>query len=136
MAMAGTENPEAAAEAERAKAREGMKAHRECEKETQSQVTANVSGSDQGDPEVSAEMMKAKFAGAAHGDEEDDGPDNQTKQPPRSEVSKLVRVWVEASPEAKREFVRECWDEIALARKQLDANGASHEDRWIEGDTV
>src|SRR6516164_9624010 len=40
----------------------------------------------------------------------------------------------EACAEAKREFVRERWDEIAVARKQLDANGADHEDRWIEGD--
>jgi hypothetical protein len=32
---------------------------------------------------------------------------NQTKQPQRAEVAKLVRAWVKASPEAKREFVRE-----------------------------
>jgi cysteinyl-tRNA synthetase len=62
--------------------------------------------------------------------------DDQTKQPPRAEVAKLVRAWVQASPEAKREFVRERWDEIALIRKQLDANGVAHEDRWMEGDTL
>jgi hypothetical protein len=97
------------------------------------------SGENAGDPETSAEAMKAKFAD----DEEDVEPDietgdveeiDQTKQPPRAEVAKLVRAWVKASPEAKREFIRERWDEIARARKQLDANGAAHEDRWIEGD--
>jgi hypothetical protein len=68
---------------------------------------------------------------------EDAAPDDdQAKQPPRAEVANLVRAWVKASPEAKREFVRERWDEIARARKQLDANGASHENRWIEGDTL
>jgi Protein of unknown function (DUF3102) len=56
------------------------------------------------------------------------------KEPPRAEVAKLVRAWVQASPEAKRQFVRERWDEIARARKQLDANGAAAQDRWIEGD--
>jgi hypothetical protein len=79
------------------------------------------------DAEASAEARKAEHA-ALDGD--------QTKQPPRAEVAKLIRAWVKASPEAKREFVRERWDEIARARKQLDANGASHEDRWIEGDTL
>jgi hypothetical protein len=61
---------------------------------------------------------------------------DQTKQPPCAEVAKLVRAWVQASPEAKREFVRERWDEIARARKQLDTNGAHHEDRWIESETL
>ena len=97
------------------------------------------SGENADDPETSAEAMKAKFAA----DEEGVEPDSetavveeidQTKQPPRAEVAKLVRAWVKASPEAKREFIRERWDEIARARKQLDANGAAHEDRWIEGD--
>jgi len=50
--------------------------------------------------------------------------DDQTKQPARGEVAKLVRTWVQASAGAKREFVRERWDEIAVARKQLEANGA------------
>ena len=118
------------------------------------------SGENADDPETSAEAMKAKFAGdekdAAQqhggGDQHDDdhrrGDDHhavepetsdiedQTKQPPRAEVAKLVRAWVKASPEAKREFIRERWDEIARARKQLDANGAAHEDGWIEGDTL
>jgi hypothetical protein len=80
--------------------------------------------------EASAEAMKAKSA------ELDDDDGDQTKQPPRADVAKLVRAWVTASPEAKREFVRERWDEIARARKQLDANGAAHEDRWIEGDAL
>jgi DUF3102 family protein len=67
-----------------------------------------------------------------HGDNAGD----QTREPPRAEVARIVKAWVAASPEAKREFVRERWDEIALARKQLDANGgAAHEDRWVEGDT-
>jgi ParB-like chromosome segregation protein Spo0J len=79
------------------------------------------------DAEASAEARKAEHA-ALDGD--------QTKQPPRAEVAKLIRAWVKASPEAKRQFVRERWDEIARARKQLDANGASHEDCWIEGDTL
>jgi hypothetical protein len=109
-------------------------------------------GENAGDPEASAADMKAQFAAL---DDEDippqapiEGDDaetaggaehtaldsDQTKQPSRAEVAKLVRAWVKASPEAKREFVRERWDEIARARKQLDANGADHEDRWIEGD--
>jgi hypothetical protein len=62
--------------------------------------------------------------------------DDQTKQPARSEVTKLIRAWVKATAGAKREFVRERWDEIAVVRKQLDANGADHEDRWIESDTL
>jgi hypothetical protein len=62
--------------------------------------------------------------------------DNQTKQPPRSEVAGLIRTWVKASAGARREFVRERWDEISVVRKQLDANGADHEDRWIESDTL
>jgi hypothetical protein len=86
------------------------------------------------DPEASADAMKAKLA-----------DDDQTKEPPptapaepsRAEVQKLIRAWVQASPEVKRQFVRERWDEIARVRKQLDANGgAAHEDRWIEGDTL
>jgi ParB-like chromosome segregation protein Spo0J len=81
-------------------------------------------------PEASAEAMKAKFAAL------DDDGDDHTKQPPRAEVAKLVRAWVQASPEARRQFIRERWDEIACARKQLDANGAADEDRWIEGDTL
>jgi hypothetical protein len=52
------------------------------------------------------------------------------------EVAKLVRTWVKASAAAKREFVRDRWDEIAVARKQLEANGADHEDRWVESDTL
>jgi hypothetical protein len=99
------------------------------------------SGENADDPETSAEAMKAKFAA----DEEGVEPDSetavveeidQTKQAPRAEVAKLVRAWVKASPEAKREFIRERWDEIARARKQLDANGSAAEDRWIEGDTL
>jgi hypothetical protein len=91
-------------------------------------------------PEASADAMKAKFAAGEKDDEPngetDDQPD-QTKQPARAEVAKLVRVWVQASPEARREFVRERWDEISLTRKQLDTNGnAAHEDRWLEGDTA
>jgi len=69
----------------------------------------------------------------------DDEPavDDQTKEPPRAEVAKLIRAWVQASAGVKRQFVRERWDEIVRVRKQLDANGgAAHEDRWIEGDTL
>src|SRR5262249_20291011 len=62
--------------------------------------------------------------------------DDQAKQPARGEVAKLVRTWVQASAGAKREFVRERWDEITVARKQLEANGADHEGRWIESDTL
>jgi hypothetical protein len=61
------------------------------------------------------------------------------RKPPheKMQLAKLRRAWVKASPEAKREFVRERWDEIAVARKQLEANGADHEqDRWIESDTL
>jgi hypothetical protein len=102
------------------------------------------------DPEASAEAMKAAFAAldaAEDGDAppqppDDDGAEHatldadETKEPPRAEVAKLIRAWVKASAEAKREFVRERWDEIARVRKQLDANGLDTEDRWIEGDTL
>jgi hypothetical protein len=65
-----------------------------------------------------------------------DADGDQAKQPPRAEVAKLVKAWVQASPEVKRQFVRERWDEIARARKQLDAYGGAAEDHWIEGDTL
>jgi hypothetical protein len=111
------------------------------------------SGENADEPETSAADMKAQFAAL---DDEDIPPQatgggdaetaeaaehaaldgDQTKQPPRAEVAKLVRAWVKASPEAKREFIRERWDEIARARKQLDANGSAAEDRWIEGDAL
>jgi hypothetical protein len=81
-------------------------------------------------PEASAEAMRGKFA-----DLDDDNGD-QTKQPPRAEVAKLIRAWVTASPEAKRQFILERWDEIARARKQLDANGRDIEERWIEGESL
>jgi hypothetical protein len=80
--------------------------------------------------------MKARFAGDDDGAADERECGDHIKQPPRAEVAKLVRAWVKASPEAKREFIRERWDEIARVRKQLDANGAGHEDRWIEGDTL
>jgi hypothetical protein len=85
-------------------------------------------GENAGDPEASAQVMKAKHAAL------DDAGD-QTKEPPRAEVAKLVRAWVSAAAKVKRQFVRERWDEIARVRKQVDANGADHEDRWIEGET-
>jgi hypothetical protein len=81
-------------------------------------------------PEASAEAMRGKFA------ELDDESGDQIKEPPRAEVAKLIKAWVTASPEAKRQFIRERWDEIARARKQLDANGAAVEDRWIEGESL
>ena len=111
------------------------------------------SGENADEPEASAADMKAQFAAL---DDEDIPPQatgggdaetagtaehaeldgDQTKQPSRAEVASIVRAWVKASPAAKREFVRERWDEIAQARRQLDANGAAHEDRWIEGDSA
>jgi hypothetical protein len=81
-------------------------------------------------PSASAEAMKAKLAKL------DDDNGDQSKQPPRVEVAKLIKAWVIASAEAKREFVRERWDEITRARKQLDANGRDIEGRWIEGDSL
>jgi len=86
-------------------------------------------------PEASAEAMKAQFAELDSANIEDDHG-SQTKEPARAEVAKLVRARVAATPEVRRQFVRERWDEIARARKQLDANGAPAEDRWIEGDTL
>jgi hypothetical protein len=63
--------------------------------------------------------------------------EDQTKQPLPGEVAKLVRTWVKTSAAAKREFVRDRWDEITMARKQLEANGSDHEqDRWIESDKL
>jgi hypothetical protein len=42
---------------------------------------------------------------------------------------------VKASAAAKLEFVRERWDELTVVRKQLEANGADHEqDRWTESE--
>ena len=72
--------------------------------------------------------MKAKLGALTN--------DDQTKEPPRAEVAKLIRAWVQASAEVKRQFVRERWDEIAHVRNQLDANGGADKDRWIEGDTL
>jgi hypothetical protein len=84
------------------------------------------------DAEASAEAMNDE----PNSEADDIKQPDQTKQPARAEIAKLVRVWVQASPEARREFVRERWDEIARVRKQLDTNGsAAHEDRWLEGDT-
>jgi hypothetical protein len=80
------------------------------------------------DAEASADARKAEYAAL---------DSDQTKQPSRAEVAKLLRVWVKASAGAKRVFVRERWDEIVVARKQLEANGSDHEqDRWIEGDNL
>jgi hypothetical protein len=102
-----------------------------------------ISGEQAVDPEASADAMKAKL-GMLDDEPADDG-DAQTKEPPptapaeppRAEVQKLIRAWVQASPEVKRQFVRERWDEIARARKQLDANGGvADQDRWIEEDTL
>jgi hypothetical protein len=84
--------------------------------------------SNDADPEASAEARKAEYAAA-----ESESKDDST--PPRAEVAKLIRAWVQASPEVKRQFVRERWDEIARVRKELDANGTDHESRWIDGDT-
>jgi hypothetical protein len=72
---------------------------------------------------------------------DDAGDDEQTdaeaeQPPPRAEIAKLVRAWVQASLGARRQFVRERWDEIARARKELDGNGGAAEDRWIEGDKL
>jgi hypothetical protein len=69
---------------------------------------------------------------------EDATPDeDQTKQPLPGEVAKLVRTWVKTSAAAKREFVRDRWDEITMVRKQLEANGSDHEqDRWIQSDKL
>jgi hypothetical protein len=61
-------------------------------------------------------------------------------------------MWEKAGPEARREFVCACWDEIVRARDQADPAkpngnaGANHWahlskenteaiDRWIESDT-
>jgi hypothetical protein len=91
------------------------------------------------DPEASAEARKAEYAADDESESgcvtsaDDSAP---TKQPLRAEVARLIRAWVQASPEAKRQFIRERWDEIARSRKQLDANGADAEDRWIDGDTL
>jgi hypothetical protein len=116
-------------------------------------------GGNAADPESSAEARKAVFAEAdqpkvlrvlASAIPEDstvrlqvvasaipeDSPQPIGAELRRAEVAKLVRAWVAAAPEAKREFVRERWDEIAAARQQLDANGAAHEDRWVEGDAL
>ena len=81
-------------------------------------------------PEASAEALKANFA--ALDDTTLDSDPN--KQPSRTEVGTLVTAWVKASPEVKRQFIRERRDEIALICKQLDANGKAEEDRWTEGD--
>jgi hypothetical protein len=126
MRMAGSPDPGAAQEAERAKAREAMARLRAGRAAAAAAAnTADVSGNDD-ETERSAEAMKAAHAALDGGD--------PAKEPERAEVAKLIRVWVGASPEAKREFIRERWDEIARVRKQLDANGSAAEDRWVEGD--
>jgi hypothetical protein len=128
MRMAGSPDPGAAQEAERAKAREAM-ARLRAERAAAAAAAnaADVSGNDD-ETERSAEAMKAAHAAL---DADDSGP---TKEPPRAEVAKLLRAWVQASPEVKRQFIRERWDEITRVRKQIEANGVDHEDRWTEGD--
>src|SRR5262249_45189936 len=62
-------------------------------------------------------------------------PGKSKRKPPheKAQFARLRRAWINASPEAKLEFVRERWDEIVVARKQLEPNGSDHEqDRWIE----
>jgi hypothetical protein len=93
--------------------------------------------------EAAAEIVD-KFRQATGDDDagdDDAGDDEQTdaeaeQPPPRAEIAKLVRAWVQASLGARRQFVRERWDEIARARKELDGNGGAAEDRWIEGDKL
>jgi hypothetical protein len=64
-----------------------------------------------------------------------DAASDEGQQPAPGEVAKLVRTWVKASAAAKLEFVRERWDELTVVRKQLEANGADHEqDRWTESE--
>jgi Protein of unknown function (DUF3102) len=59
----------------------------------------------------------------------DDGKDQSSLQ---AEKARIVRAWCDASSGAKLEFVRERWDEISMARGQLDA--IAQEVRWITGD--
>jgi Protein of unknown function (DUF3102) len=76
---------------------------------------------------------------------EEPAPDDEPANP-------LVVMWAKADPEARREFVLACWDEIVRARDQVGAAkpngnaGADHWahlskenteaiDRWIESDT-
>jgi hypothetical protein len=87
--------------------------------DTEAETDARDPNADAHDPDDAADV------GAA---------DDQAKEPPRAEVAKLVKAWVQASPEVKRQFVQERWDEIARARKQLDGNGGAAEGRWNEGD--
>jgi hypothetical protein len=65
--------------------------------------------------------------------------DDQTKQPARSEVAKLIRAWVKASAGAKREFVRERWDEIVENNSTITApitkTAGSRAIRYQEGGT-
>jgi hypothetical protein len=71
----------------------------------------------------------AASSGNGHDPETDDDLTGPSLQ---AEKARIIRAWADASNGAKLEFVRERWDEISTARKQLDA--AQDEDRWIEGD--
>jgi hypothetical protein len=75
-------------------------------------------------------------------------PDDEAAEQNDSEPNPLITAWVNASPEARREFVHARWAEIKRARDQAgpakpNGNaGAAHwahlskenSDRWIEGD--
>jgi hypothetical protein len=97
-----------------------------------------ISGENADDPEASAEPVALDDEPADDGDAQTkEPPPTAPAEPPRAEVAKLVRAWVQASPEVKRQFVRERWDEITRARKQGDVTvGVADQDRWIEEDTL
>jgi hypothetical protein len=65
--------------------------------------------------------------------------DIEEKATEKPRQSPLIGAWAKASPEAKREFVRQFWIEITQVRNHLDTNGAAHHeapDRWIESDSL
>jgi hypothetical protein len=81
--------------------------------------------------EESAEKEEEEEAAASSGNGHDPETDDDHTGPSlQAEKAKIVRAWCDASSGAKLEFVRERWDEICTARKQLDAAG----DDWVEGD--
>jgi hypothetical protein len=87
------------------------------------------------DPEAAAEAQKAKFAKM---EEEDNGERATAKVDDLIKTSilmeaNLVEVWDAASAEARRELVRQRWDMLELARKEIEAVASVEHDDKVAG---
>jgi hypothetical protein len=50
-------------------------------------------------------------------------------KPPTTGLNELNRAWMAASPDARHYFVRDRWDQIQLAREQIEDCGVEEETR-------